>query len=116
MKSKFYSSILLHFTLLFFANSIFAQCSFSISNQITCGQSIVHFSLDGLGSGVYSWDFESDGNIDDYGPNVSFVFPANSVNQTYTVSLYQNGTPCEADTVYVLAVPDAAIGLVPAVV
>ena len=112
--SNFYSSsLLLLFTFFGLTAESFAQCDFSISNQVACGNTVVNFSVASPGSGVYSWDFQSDSNIDAYGPNATFVFPGSDVNQTYTVVLYRDNIPCEADTVYVQAVPHSEIGLLP---
>ncbi|MEM1323014.1 MAG: PKD domain-containing protein [Bacteroidota bacterium] len=114
MMSNFYSSSLLLLTIFFgLTAESSAQCDFSISNQVVCGNTVVNFSVDSPGAGVYSWDFQSDSNVDAYGTNVTFVFPGSAVNQTYTVVLYRNSIPCEADTVYVQAVPDSEIGLLP---
>ena len=101
-------------TLLFwsFTTASFSQCEFSISKDIVCGDELVTFqSADD--NGIYGWDFNGDWIIDTYGTEVSHQYSPNSNNVTYNVRLFRNGNFCGTKTIYVLATPDASIGVVP---
>ncbi|MEO1518033.1 MAG: PKD domain-containing protein [Bacteroidota bacterium] len=89
-----------------------AQCTFTVSDQIVCGMSLVDFEVVNP-NGLYSWDFDGDWVVDTYGDKVSHQFPPGNNNQTYTVRLFRNNSYCGSDTVYVLSTPDASIGVVP---
>lgn len=102
----FYSIILLY------ATSGKGQCNFTISDNTPCGLTQVDFNVVSP-SGSYEWDFDTDGNIDANGSSASFSYPQAGVNTNYTVTLFNNGTPCPTQTITVLATPDPSIGVMP---
>ncbi len=110
MKSKV-TLLIFSFLVIHAANS-FGQCNFTISDSNPCGLTSVDFNVVSP-SGSYEWDFDTDGNIDDFGTNVSYSFPQAGVDTDYTVTLFNNGNPCTPQVVTVQATPDPSIGVVP---
>ncbi|MEL6867130.1 MAG: hypothetical protein AAFP19_22085, partial [Bacteroidota bacterium] len=95
-----------------FSHNLLAQCGFTITSTPSCGETVVDFSVDSP-SGTYAWDFDNDTNVDAFGTNVSYIYPAAGIDIFYTVALYRNGVPCPTQTVQILAIPDGSIGVVP---
>ncbi len=98
--------------LLINANSLMAQCNFTIIDTDPCGETVVNFSTE-LNLPGYSWDFNDDGYIDTTGTEVSYVYPATSYPQNFIVTLYNNGVPCQSQSIEIQATPDPTIGIIP---
>ncbi|MCB0568056.1 MAG: PKD domain-containing protein, partial [Phaeodactylibacter sp.] len=94
-----------------------AQCSFTVSTTSPCASEEIDFSVDNPSSGVtYSWDLDEDGQSELSGSSLSYAFPRLNVDSVYTVTLYENDTPCSMLDITVLAAPDASIGVPPGIV
>ncbi|MEL6923407.1 MAG: PKD domain-containing protein, partial [Bacteroidota bacterium] len=93
--------------------ALYAQCEFTISNNAPCAGEVINFNVTSP-SGSYSWDFDSDGNIDDFGDAATFFYPSNgtAIEKVY-VTLYRDGVPCPIDSVNVLPIPDPQVGIPP---
>ena len=95
--------LIIFFTILHVTN-VHGQCNFTISDNNPCGQVPVDFNVVGP-SGTYEWDFDTDGNMDDAGTSVSYSFPQAGVDTDYTVTLYNDGSPCPSQIVYCSGYP-----------
>ncbi len=94
-----------------------AQCSFTVSNTSPCASEEINFSVNNPGPGAnYSWDLDEDGQSDLNGSSFSYSFPLLNLDSTYTVTLFEDGTPCSTQDITALAVPDASIGVPPGIV
>lgn len=91
--------------------SLQAACGISISNTSPCAGETVFFDS-GTGSN-YTWDFDNDGSIDATGNTVGFTFPASTLDKNYLIQLYQNGTLCDVENLFVAGLPDPSIDVVP---
>ncbi|MEM9919595.1 MAG: PKD domain-containing protein [Bacteroidota bacterium] len=91
-----------------------AQCNFTPSANLVCGGELVNFNVIApAGGSIYSWDFNNDGNVDNFGTSVSFPFPVDIINRTFTVSLFRDGIFCSSQNIQVRFTPDASIAVVP---
>jgi hypothetical protein len=92
------------------------QCEFTISNITPCAAESVNFSLDApIGGSVYEWDFNEDGDIDLSGTAVDYIFPEAFADSVYTITVFEDGVPCNSQDITVLAIPDATIGVPPGI-
>ena len=91
---------------------LFAQCDFSVSETSPCGGTEVEFSTVSNAPG-FAWDFDNNGIYDAFGNTVNYTFPAVSTDQNYTIILALDSVMCNTDTLLVLGVPDASIGVIP---
>ncbi|MCO6478347.1 MAG: hypothetical protein J5I94_17075, partial [Phaeodactylibacter sp.] len=88
-----------------------------MSNTSPCASEEVSFSVDNPIPGTsYSWDLDQDGQSGLNGSAFSYSFPLLHVDSTYTVTLFEDGTPCSTQDITALAVPDASIGVPPGIV
>ncbi|MEO1623927.1 MAG: hypothetical protein AAFV25_02125, partial [Bacteroidota bacterium] len=102
------------FSLLWLPALASGQCNFSPSSNLVCGGELVDFTvISPAGGSIYSWDFNNDGNIDNFGTMVSFPFPTDIINRTFTVTLYRDGAFCSSQNIQVRFTPDASIAVVP---
>ncbi|MFK8104189.1 MAG: PKD domain-containing protein [Saprospiraceae bacterium] len=92
---------------------LYSQCSFTVPGTNFCGGENINFTVNNPTGSIYTWDFDGDGMGDATGISVGYAFPALFTNQSYFVSLLENGIACETQNISILAVPDASIGLVP---
>ncbi len=111
-KIKFTQCILLLIVLLFTNISIKAQCDFILPQEPPCGGTEVSFSTVSNDPG-FSWDFNNDGITDAVGNNVNYTFPQSTSDEDYEVVLSLDSVACNTETLTVLAVPDASIGIIP---
>ncbi len=105
-------AVLLHSFIIFTYSNLNAQCDFTSSETTLCGGETITFITSSNDSG-YAWDFNNDGEYDTTGNMVNYTFPALLTDETYLISLSQDSLECHTDTILVLAVPDAAIGIIP---
>ena len=91
---------------------LFAQCDFSISEISPCGGTEVEFTTTSNDPG-FAWDFDNDGIYDAFGNTVNYTFPTSSTDENYVIVLALDSVICNTDTLLVLGVPDASIGVIP---
>ncbi len=98
-------------------HALYAQCTFSLSNETPCASEEAEFSVDAPQAGSnYSWDLDGDGQVDVTGSIFSYAFPVQHTATTYTITLFKNGAACAQRDITVPAVPDPAIGVPPGIV
>jgi PKD repeat protein len=111
----------IQYTLIFFllgnGLQLWGQCDFQLDPITPCaGQLVTAEVVNPDPNATYEWDFTSDGTIDEEGPIVSFSYPVQHQDSTYTVTLLENGIPCSSQSITSLAAPDPTIGVPPGIV
>jgi large repetitive protein len=94
------------FALLLFKNSGSAQCSYTIKpldGTTFCAGSTIRFTTfqNTPVTDTLYWDLNGDGFADAQGDTATYIFPANSIGQTYNVGLSLGTTniPCDVQVV-----------------
>lgn len=115
--NKHFISLLLPGAICFNLNSGQAQCSFSVSQDDPCASQEVTLSVDDPeGGATYGWDLDQDGQPEITGVSIDHAFPELHIDSTYSIILFEDGSPCDTQAITVLAVPDASIGVPPGIV
>ncbi|MBX2872248.1 MAG: PKD domain-containing protein [Saprospiraceae bacterium] len=89
------------------------QCTITITEDNPCSGAEVTIGVDDPDVGAdYSWDLDNDGTVDLQGSVFfDYSFPEVFTDQTFTITLFRDGSSCSSLSVPVKAAPDVSIGV-----